>query len=129
MIAGGFHNHSRGPAEDSGDMARCSDPPPGERQLPLSWQHVETLGVAEVVMAILDARKTMSWATAASISRERRDDLVYVRVTLLEGLPPSSTGEPKDSPGRGEVAVAFAARRLGMDLSDAFGQKDTIVLR
>jgi hypothetical protein len=89
---------------------------------------VETLGVAEIVIAILDARKIMSWATAASVSRVRRDDLVYVRVTLLEGPSASSTGALAERPGRGEVAAAFAARQLKEDLAAAFGQKDVIIL-
>jgi hypothetical protein len=109
-------------------MAPCSDPAPGEGQPPLSWQDVETLGVAEIVMAILDARKIMSWATAASVSRERRDDLVYVRVKLLEGPSASSTGALAEKPGRSEVAAAFAARQLKEDLAAAFGQKDVIIL-
>ena len=45
---------------------------------------METLGIADVVMTILEARKTMPWATAAAVSRESRGDVIHVRVSLLE---------------------------------------------
>ena len=85
---------------------------------------METLGIADVVMTILEARKTMPWATAAAVSRESRDDVIHVRVSLLE-----SNERPKDQPGRGEVVAAFTARQLGADLAAAFGQKNVIILK
>jgi hypothetical protein len=94
-------------------------PPPGS-------QPAESLGVTEVVMTILEARKTMPWATAASISRERRHDLLHVRVTLLERSPGASAGRPA---GHGEVVAAFTVRRLADDLEVAFGEKDVIILK
>jgi hypothetical protein len=86
----------------------------------------ETLSVSEVVLAILEARKTMPWATAAAISRETGSDLVHVRVRLLESAPPSAADRPQ---GSGEVVAAFTVRRLGEDLATAFGQKDVIILK
>lgn len=83
----------------------------------------ETLSVTQVVLAILEARKTMPWATAASISRETQGDLVCVRVRLLEST--SDTGPDK----HGEVAAVFTVRRLGEDLATAFGPKDVIILK
>jgi len=77
-------------------------------------------------MTILEARKTMPWATAASVSREWRHDLLHVRVTLLESPSAGSAGGPD---GHGEVVAAFTVRRLDDDLSAAFGQKDVIILR
>jgi hypothetical protein len=90
---------------------------------------VETLGIADVVMTILKARKTMPWATAAAVSRESRGDVIHIRVSLMESSPSSSSGRPKDQPGRSDVVAAFTARRLGADLAAAFGQKDVIILK
>jgi hypothetical protein len=39
-----------------------------------AWRRVETLGIAQIVVLILEARKTMPWATAATVSRERHGD-------------------------------------------------------
>ncbi|GEM_PF-1542179 len=89
-----------------------------------SGQSVETLGIADVVMTILQARKTMPWATAAAVSRESRGDVIHVRVSLLE-----SSERPEDQPGRGEVVAAFTARQLDADLAAAFGSKDAIILK
>jgi hypothetical protein len=108
-------------------MASRADAVPGDGQPPPSWQAVESLGVPEIVVAILEARKTKPWATAAHVSREQRDDLVYVRVTLLE--KPSAAGGLADKSGRGEVIAAFAAYRLSEDLALAFGKKDVIILK
>ena len=49
-----------------------------------SGQSVETLGIADVVMTILEARKTNPRATAAAVSRESCGDVIQVRVSLLE---------------------------------------------
>jgi hypothetical protein len=108
----------------SADVASSVDAVPGDGQPPPSWQAVEALGVPEIVVAILEARKTKPWATAAHVSREQCDDLIYVRVTLLE----KPAGGLADKSGRGEVIAAFAAYRLGEDLALAFGQKDVIIL-
>ena len=95
------------------------------------WQQVQTLGVTEVVMAILEARKAMPAATAAAVSREKHGNGFRVRVSLLEGadIPDASTEGPEDPHGiEGAVAV-FLARELGKDLADAFGTKDMIILK
>ncbi len=89
---------------------------------------METLGIADVVMTILEAQKTMPWATAAAVSRESRGGVIHVRVSLLENSPSSSSGRPEDQPGRGDVVAAFTARQLGADLATAFGSKDVIIL-
>ena len=85
---------------------------------------METLGIADVVVTILEARKTMPWATAAAVSRESRGDVIHVRVSLLE-----SSEHPEDQAGRGNVVAAFTARQLGADLVAAFGSKDRIILK
>ena len=104
------------------------------------WQQVQTLGVADVVMTILRARKTMPLATAAAVSRERHGGGFRVRVSLIEGAP-SPAGNPDnpenpdnhgnaENPGGYEGAVAiFVARELGKDLADAFGGRDVIILQ
>jgi hypothetical protein len=105
-------------------MALGSDAMPGDGPSPGS-PPTESLGVAEVVMTILEARKTMPRATAASVSREQRHDLLHVRVTLLESPPVSSVGQP----GMSEVVAEFTVRRLDEDLAAAFGHKDVIILK
>lgn len=105
-------------------MAPGSDAVPGGGEPPGS-QPAESLGVADVVMTILEARKTMPWATAASVSRERRHDLLHVRVTLLESPFAAAAGQRE----HGVVVAAFVVRQLGEDLAAAFGQKDVIILK
>lgn len=104
----------------SAQVATPSDADPGGEQPPPSWLAVESVGVPEVVVAILEAQKTRPWATAAHVSRERRDDITYVSVTLLDD---------QEKPGRREVIAALAASRLGPDLTTAFGEKDVIILK
>ncbi len=104
-------------------MASGSDSVSGDGGAAPDGQSVETLGIADVVMTILQARKTMPWATAAAVSRESCGDVIHVRVSLLE-----SSERPEDQPGRGDVVAAFTARQLGADLAAAFGQKDVIIL-
>jgi hypothetical protein len=105
-------------------MAPGSDAMPDDGPSP-GLPPTESLGVAEVVMTILEARKTMPRATAASVSREQRHDLLHVRVTLLESPPVSPVGQP----GMGEVVAEFTVRRLDEDLAAAFGHKDVIILK
>jgi hypothetical protein len=102
---------------------------PGSDAVPGDGHPAESLGVAEVVMTILEARKTKPWATAASISREWRHDLLHVRVTLLESSSGSATDRPGGQPAHGEVVAAFTVRRLDEDLAVAFGHKDVIILK
>ena len=91
------------------------------------WQQVQTLGVADVVMTILKARKAMPEATAAAVSRTRHGDGYRVLVSLLEGSPPA---DADGHPGGVDEAVAiFVARELGKDLADAFGGKDVFILQ
>jgi hypothetical protein len=105
----------------SGDGAA---PPDGA--LP-QWQQVQTLRVADVVMTILKARKTMPSATAASVSRTKHGDGFLVLVSLLEESPQADT-ENLDGGIDGAVAI-FVARELGDDLASAFGDKDVIILQ
>jgi len=113
-------------------MSPGTDPAIHDGKPSPDWERVETLGVADVVMIILGARKTMPSATAAAVSRERRGDVFHVRVSLLKG-PPSPSGGNRSEPARidgpGEVIADFAARRLGQDLVDAFGSNNVIILK
>jgi hypothetical protein len=108
--------------------------PADDKPLSPDWQQVQTLGVADVVMTILRARKTMPLATAAAVSRERHGGGFRVRVSLIEGAP-SPAGNPEnpenpENPDGYEGAVAvFVARELGKDLADAFGGRDVIILQ
>jgi hypothetical protein len=91
------------------------------------WQQVQTLGVADVVMTILKARKTMPSATAAAVSRTRDGDGYRVLVSLLEGRPPVDAAD-LDVRVDGVTAI-FVARELGKDLADAFDGKDVFILQ
>lgn len=109
-------------------MAPRTDRPTGDGSLSPDWQQVQTLGVAEIVMTILAARKTIPSATAAAVSRERHGSGFRVRVRLLEGTP-SADGNPQVPGGTEGVIAIFVARQLGADLTDAFGEKDVIILK
>jgi len=109
-------------ASGRGGAAGDGQPPPAD------WLRVETLSLAEVVLAILREQRKAPLATAAAIVRERHDDGFLVRVRLLEGTPPLA-GDPgvKEAPGR--LIAAFAAVHIGPELLDAFGENDVIILK
>jgi hypothetical protein len=108
-------------------MPPSTNSPSGDGTPP-DWQQVQTLGVADVVMTILKARKAMPSATAAAVSRTKHGDGYRVLVSLLEGSPPADGGG--DPPGGIDGAVAiFVARELGKDLADAFGSADVFILQ
>jgi hypothetical protein len=107
------------------------DPDPAgiDGREPSARRQVETLGVADVVVSILEARKEKPWANAAAVWRQRRGDIVHVRVILMESASAPSPGPGgAGQEGRTEVIREFAARRLGEDLITAFGGKDVIIL-
>jgi len=79
-------------------------------------------------MTILEARKTMPSATAAAVTREKHGGGFRVRVSLLEDTP-SPDVNPQDPGGSEGIAATFVASQLGRDLTDAFGDKDVIILR
>lgn len=112
----------------TGGMSPGADPPTADGPPSPHRQQVMTLGVAEVVMTILEARKTMTSATAAAVSRDRQDGGVRVRVSLLEGTqsPDGTEGGPD---GTERVIAIFMARELSGDLADAFGTTDVITLK
>lgn len=93
------------------------------------WRQVETLGVTDVVMSILEARKEMPWASAAAVSRLRLGSTTYVQVSLLECSSSSAGSGPADTDGRIQVIAGFAARQIGEELATAFGDKDVVILK
>jgi hypothetical protein len=95
---------------------------------PPDWQQVQTLGVADVVMTILKARKAMPSATAATVSRTKHGDGYRVLVSLLEDGPTADADGGQPGGIDGAVAI-FVARELGKDLADAFGGKDVFILQ
>jgi hypothetical protein len=107
-------------------MSPSAEPSANDEAPSPEWQQVQILGVADVVMTILQARKTMPSATAAAVSRERYGGGFRVSVRLLEDTPSPDLADPGGS--KGEVMV-FVARELRKDLTDAFGDKDVIVLK
>ena len=115
-------------------MPLSTGPSSGDGALP-DCQQVQTLRVADVVMTILKARKTMPSATAATVSRARHDGGYRVLVSLLEGSTQVSTeGSLEADAANLEVdidraAAVFVARELGQDLADAFGDKDVFILQ
>jgi hypothetical protein len=107
-------------------MPLSTGPSSGDGALP-DWQQVQTLGVADVVMTILKARKAMPSATAAAVSRTKHGDGYRVLVSLLEVSPPADAAGLHD--GIDGAAAIFIARELGQDLADAFDGKDVFILQ
>lgn len=114
------------------NMASSSGPQADDGSSSSAWQHVDTLEVTPIVLAILEARKTMPWATAATVSRERHGDAYRILVTLLKSSPPASADGRRDhdrTAETGKVIAAFTVRQLGTDLVSAFGDNDIITLK
>jgi len=115
-------------------MPLSTGPSSGDGALP-DWQQVQTLGVADVVMTILKARKAMPSATAAAVSRTKHGDGYRVLVSLLEVSPAADapvldgTGPDAGDDGIDGAAAIFIARELGQDLADAFDGKDVFILQ
>jgi hypothetical protein len=109
-------------------MTPEAGPPGGDEASLPGWQQVDTLGLAEVVMTILEARQTVPTSTAAAVSREQHGDVLHVRVSLLRD-PPADSADPPGPGEQGVVVAAFTARRLGPDLSEAFKDNDVIILK
>ena len=87
---------------------------------------MQTLRVADVVMAILRARKAMPSATTAAVSRVRHGSGYRVVVSLLESGPPDEAADVTAIEG---ATAIFDTRELGKDLVDAFDGKDVIILQ
>lgn len=116
-------------------MASGPDPLADDRPSSPAWERVDSLEVTQIVLAILEARKTMPWATAATVSRRQHGDAVRVCVTMLKRSPADEDDEQGDTNGHADssgtcaVIAAFEVRRLGTDLAQAFGDSDVITLK
>jgi hypothetical protein len=86
---------------------------------------METLGLADVIMTILRARRAIPDATAAEVTRERHQTVTHVRVSLRREQP---TGEPGHSPGAALIG-RFRVRQLDSDLVEAFQGRDVLILK
>ena len=128
VITRGSHDYRAGPGLHTVGMSPSTGSPVGGGPPSPDWQQVQTLGVTEIVMTILEARKLMPSATAAAVSREEHGGGFRVHVRLLDDTP-LWDGNPQD-PGRIEGIVAtFIAHQLSRDLADAFGDNDVIILK
>jgi hypothetical protein len=106
-------------------MTAGDDPVIGFQGPAPDWQEVETLGLADVIMTILRARRAIPDATAAEVTRERHQTVTHVRVSLRREPP---TGEPGHSPGAALIG-RFRARQLDRDLVEAFQGRDVLILK
>ena len=125
VIIRGCHDDRTGPRLQTDGMSTGSDPLTDGSQPSWAWEQVQTLGVAEIALAILNARKAMPKATAAAVSREKHGGGFRVRVSLLGDAPSADGGDQR---GAEEEIAIFVARQLSKDLADAFGGKDVIIL-
>jgi hypothetical protein len=128
VIIRGCHDYRTGPRLQTVGMSPGSDPLTDGAQPSPVWQQVQTLGVAEIAVTILNARKTMPGATAAAVSREKHGGGFRVRVSLRGDAPSPDDGNPQDQRSGEEEIAIFVARHLGKDLTDAFGGRDVIIL-
>ncbi len=81
-------------------------------------------------MTILRARQAMPDATTAEVTRQKRQTLTRVRVSLRrDPLPGPQPGDPGRPPGPPLLVGLFSARHLGSDLVEAFQGRDVLILR
>lgn len=113
-------------------MADASDGTEGGSPVnPADWslrraagvQRIDTLTLSEVVIAILDCRRSFPRATSAALVRERAGPDEVIHLVLLD-----AEREPLASETGAVPAVTYAARQLDKDLLAAFGDKEVIVL-
>jgi hypothetical protein len=94
------------------------------------WQEVETLGLADVIMAILRGRRSVPAAKTAEVARERQPTATHVRVSLCHAPLPGPVPGGQARAAQPAVTIAlFKARRLDSDLTEAFKGRDVIILK
>lgn len=101
-----------------------ADDPVSEIGVQIGVQHVATLTLPEVVMAILDSRANYPVAASAALIRERDGEGVVVHLVLLDGKQ-----EPLFAAPGVIIAVTYAVQHLGSDVVAAFGDRKVIILR
>jgi hypothetical protein len=87
-------------------------------------QHVATLKLAEVIMAILYCRQRLPLAASAALIREPHSEGIFIRVVFLDDRQ-----EPLPVDQATLTATAYLAGRLDDDLAMAFGDRDVIILK
>jgi hypothetical protein len=85
---------------------------------------VDTLTLADVIIAILSSRTSFPLATSVALIRERDRAGVLVHLVLLD-----PRREPVPVAPGSVSAVTYAARALDPDLLSTFGNEDVIVLK
>jgi hypothetical protein len=87
-------------------------------------QHVATLTLSDVVMAILQSRARCPLAASAAVIRESGGDGTVVHLVLLDGEQ-----QPLPAGPGGIIAVSYEVGQLDRDVLAAFGDRDVIILR
>jgi hypothetical protein len=90
----------------------------------VDMQHVDTLTLSDVVMAILETRASLPLATSAALIRERDGADAVVHLVLL-----GDKRQPLFTATGTMIAVTYAACHLDEDILAAFGDKEVIVLK
>ena len=87
-------------------------------------QHVTTLTLSDVVMAILDSQASYPMAASAALIRERDGAGIAVHLVLLD-----EKQQPLFAAPGVIIAVTYAAQRLDSDVVAAFGDRNVIILK
>jgi hypothetical protein len=87
-------------------------------------QHVATLKLAEVVMAILYCRQRLPLAASAALVREPHGEGTFIRMVFLDDRQ-----EPLPVDQAMLAATAYLAGKLDDDLAMAFGDRNVIILK
>jgi len=87
-------------------------------------QHVQTLRLAEMIMAIVDCRRRLPQATSAALIREPHGDGTLIRVVFMDERQQPLPVDPGTM-----MATAYLAAELDDDLHQAFGARNVIVLK
>ncbi|HTS97666.1 MAG TPA: hypothetical protein VMI33_13695 [Streptosporangiaceae bacterium] len=87
-------------------------------------QHVPTLKLAEIIMAVIECGRRLPLAASVALVREPRGEGTLLRVVFLDG-----ENEPIPADADVVTATTYVADRLDDDLAVAFGGKSVIVLK
>jgi hypothetical protein len=87
-------------------------------------QHVHTLRLAEMIMAIVACRRRLPQATSAALIREPHGDATLIRVVFMD-----ERQQPLPVDAGTMMATAYLAAELDDNLHQAFGARNVIVLK